>query len=125
MSTSSRTPNPPLFVISSVPAAGRRRERSACGFIRLDLPHGTFHFQRLKVSHSTHGATVLLVFPTKSLKILLSGRTVVRTNPELLRPDFSRNARRPHLALFGLRDVRVWRPGRVSVPQVGGRYENE
>jgi len=92
MSTAGRTRRAPLFVISGLPAAGRRCEGSA--LLRLDLPPGTFRSRRLPVSHSTHGARVLLVFPTKSLKILLSGGTVSDTNFSKI----SRNARRPRLA---------------------------
>jgi hypothetical protein len=84
--------------IPSLPAAGRLGEGSAFACAPPNPAPGTLPPAHSDVSHSTHGARVLLVFPIKSLKILLSGRTVVRTNPELLKPVFSRNARRPRLA---------------------------
>jgi hypothetical protein len=116
------------LVILSKPASGRSSEGSAFACAPPNLSLGALHFAHSNVSHSTHGATVLLVFPIKSLKILLSGSTVVRTKPDFFKSNFSRNARRPRLAFPRVsRRTRCSanRPAKVSVPRVGGRYENE
>ena len=112
MSTFSRPHNAPLFVVPSLSAPLARTRASA---VLLSLSrrktengpcatcHRSYSPQQVLLpvrpfSHSTHGPRVLLVFPEKSLKIVLSGRTVVQTNSKLYKATFSRNARRPRLA---------------------------
>ena len=131
MSTASRPHSAPLFVIPSRPAfrctaaklvipskppSGRSSEGSAFAGPPPNLSLGVLHLAHSKVSHSTHGATVLLVFPIKSLKILLCGSIVLRTNPEFFKSNFSCNAGRPCLAFpWVSRRTRLFRkPSRKS-----------
>jgi len=96
MSTSSRTHSEALFVIPPAQgfagcASDRRlrssRKGSAFALPPPKLSPATLHPERFNLCtvvpfsfcSSTHGATVLLVSPKKSLKILSSGRTVLPT----------------------------------------------
>jgi hypothetical protein len=123
MSTLSRPHSAPKFVIPSKSAAGKCSEGSAFACFPPNVSLGALHLAHSRVSHSTHGATVLLVFPTKSLKLLLSGSTVVRINPEFFKSNFSRNARRPRLAFSRApRYTRLFcKSSRISFSSLGWR----
>lgn len=88
-------PNLPLVPQKGVLARSGRLQ------MRTRTPSGNFF-------PSTSNATVLLVFPTKSLKIQLSARRVFGTQNQL-----SHRARRPNAALFSGAVVRksssMWR----------------
>jgi hypothetical protein len=93
-----------------------RFERFNCRTFDRPSSHsvpGTLHFLRFRfffpVSPSTHGAKVILVFPTKSLKIRTSGHRVSATYFSRNSRNFSFNARRNRLAF-----PRVLRPTRLN-----------
>ena len=116
------------FNASALPVIPSASEGSA--FLRSGLLPGSLHparfnfctVVRFTFCSSTPKATVLLVFPTKSLKILSSGSTVSATSFN----KFSRNARRPRLAFSRVSRRTCLSANRPApVPRVGGRYENE